>query len=84
MSPDSAYGLWILVAFNSVIFIAFAISFFHPHTGRDWRAMGAFSAFPLRPGCGWGGRRRQRCLHMGRQGMREDVSARLSDEGAEP
>ena len=45
MSPDSAYGLWILVAFNSVIFIAFAISFFHPHTGRDWRAMGAFSAF---------------------------------------
>jgi protein-S-isoprenylcysteine O-methyltransferase Ste14 len=45
MGAESAYGLWILVAFNSVIFIAFAISFFHPHTARDWRAMGAFSAF---------------------------------------
>jgi protein-S-isoprenylcysteine O-methyltransferase Ste14 len=45
MGAESAYGLWILVAINSAIVIAFAISFFHPHTGRDWRAMGAFSAF---------------------------------------
>ncbi|HEV1996838.1 MAG TPA: isoprenylcysteine carboxylmethyltransferase family protein, partial [Candidatus Dormibacteraeota bacterium] len=45
MGAESAYGLWILVAINSAIVIAFTISFFHPHTGRDWRAMGAFSAF---------------------------------------
>jgi protein-S-isoprenylcysteine O-methyltransferase Ste14 len=42
---DSAYGLWFLVLINSAIFIIFAISFFHPRTRRDWRAMGAFSAF---------------------------------------
>ena len=40
-----AYGLWFLVLLNSAIFIIFGISFFHPRTGRDWRAMGAFSAF---------------------------------------
>ena len=45
MGGESAYGLWILVAINSMIFIGFAISFFHPRTVRDWRAMGAFSAF---------------------------------------
>lgn len=39
------YGLWALVIFNSIIFIAFGVSFFHPRTSRDWRAMGAFSAF---------------------------------------
>jgi methanethiol S-methyltransferase len=42
---DSAYGLWVLVVFNSVIFILFAFSFFKPKTGRDWRSFGAFSAF---------------------------------------
>lgn len=42
---DYGYGLWFLVAVNSAIFIIFAFSFFHPKTGRDWRAMGAFSAF---------------------------------------
>ena len=42
---DFGGGLWILVAINSVIFIAFAASFFHPRTGRDWRVMGAYSAF---------------------------------------
>ncbi len=42
---DAAYGLWVLVVINSAIFIIFAISFFHPKTRRDWRAMGAFSAF---------------------------------------
>lgn len=41
------YGLWVLVAVNSAIFILFALSFFHPRTRRDWRAMGAFSAFVL-------------------------------------
>lgn len=40
-----AYGLWSLVIVNSVIFIGFAFTFFKPHTGRDWRSFGAFSAF---------------------------------------
>ena len=40
-----AYGLWSLVVINSVIFIAFAYSFFKPQTSRDWRSFGAFSAF---------------------------------------
>ena len=39
------YGLWPLVVLNSVIFIVLAASFFHPKTGRDWKAMGVFSAF---------------------------------------
>ncbi len=30
---------------HTALFVAFAISFFHPHTGRDWRAMGAYTAF---------------------------------------
>lgn len=42
---ESGYGLWFLVALNSAILIVFAASFFHPRTQRDWRAMGAFSAF---------------------------------------
>jgi protein-S-isoprenylcysteine O-methyltransferase Ste14 len=40
-----AYGLWVLVALNSALFIAFAVSFFRPRSGRDWRALGGFSAF---------------------------------------
>lgn len=40
-----AYGLWLLVVFNSAIFIIFAFSFFKPRTKRDWRSFGAFSAF---------------------------------------
>jgi protein-S-isoprenylcysteine O-methyltransferase Ste14 len=39
------YGLWFLVVINSAIFILFAVSFFHPRSGRDWRALGAFSGF---------------------------------------
>ena len=42
---DSAYGLWVVAAINAAIFIVFALSFFKPRSGRDWRAMGAFSAF---------------------------------------
>jgi protein-S-isoprenylcysteine O-methyltransferase Ste14 len=45
MSADYGYGLWFLVVVNSVIFIAFAVSFFHPRSGRDWRVLGGFSAF---------------------------------------
>lgn len=42
---DAAYGLWPLVVLNTLLFAVFAASFFHPRTGRDWRAMGAFTAF---------------------------------------
>ncbi len=40
-----SYGLWLLVIFNSAIFIIFAFSFFKPKTKRDWRSFSAFSAF---------------------------------------
>lgn len=43
----SAYGLWLLVAVNSALFIFFAFSFAPPKTSRDWRSLGAFSAFIL-------------------------------------
>ena len=43
MSSD--YGLWPLVIINSALLVVFAGSFFHPRTRRDWRAMGAYSAF---------------------------------------
>ena len=46
MSADvPAYGLWFLVVINAGIFILFAFSFFKPETARDWRSLGAFSAF---------------------------------------
>ncbi len=46
MNHDApAYGLWLLVAINSAVFILFAFSFYHPRTKRDWRSFGAFSAF---------------------------------------
>lgn len=46
MNHDSSgYGLWLLVVFNSAIFIMFAFSFFKPQTTRDWRTFGAFAAF---------------------------------------
>ena len=40
-----AYGLWSLVVLNTAVFIFFAFSFFKPTTKRDWRSLGAFSAF---------------------------------------
>lgn len=40
-----AYGLWGLAIVNSVIFVAFAFSFFKPQTKTDWRTFSAFSAF---------------------------------------
>ncbi len=45
MDAGSDYGLWWLVLVNSVFFILFALSFTRPKTGRDWRSLGAFSAF---------------------------------------
>ena len=41
---DYGYGLWVLVVFNSLLFIVFAVSFFHPRSSRDWRVLGGFSA----------------------------------------
>jgi protein-S-isoprenylcysteine O-methyltransferase Ste14 len=48
MSPETsvpAYGLWSLVILNSLVFIFFAFSFYKPRTKRDWRSLGALSAF---------------------------------------
>ena len=45
MHDGNAYGLWSLVILNSGIFIIFAFSFAKPRSRRDWRSLGAFSAF---------------------------------------
>jgi len=45
MHDGGAYGLWSLVIINSAIFIIFAFSFAKPQSKRDWRSLGAFSAF---------------------------------------
>lgn len=45
MNHPSAYGLWLLVIINSLVFIIFAFSFTKPQSPRDWRSFGAFSAF---------------------------------------
>jgi len=45
MNDAPVYGLWGLVIANSAVFMLFAFSFFKPHTARDWRSFGAFSAF---------------------------------------
>lgn len=42
---DYGYGLWPLVIINSAIFVIFALSFFRPGNGQDWKAMGGFTAF---------------------------------------
>lgn len=44
-TPETDYGLWSLVIVNSLIFIIFAFSFTKPQNARDWRSLGAFSAF---------------------------------------
>lgn len=45
MDKNASYGVWWLVLVNSIFFIVFALSFTRPRTGRDWRSLGAFSAF---------------------------------------
>ena len=45
MNDSFDYGFWPLVIINSLIFIIFAFSFTKPKTARDWRSLGAFSAF---------------------------------------
>jgi len=41
----AADGLWSLVAINVLVFAIFAYSFTQPKTARDWRSLGAFTAF---------------------------------------
>ncbi len=43
--PALTYGLWWLVVINSLVFIIFAFSFAKPQSARDWRSLGAISAF---------------------------------------
>jgi len=45
VDEGSGYGVWWLALVNSLFFIVFALSFTRPRTGRDWRSLGAFSAF---------------------------------------
>ena len=40
-----AYGIWIAVIFNIVVFTLFTYSAFKPANKRDWRTFGAFTAF---------------------------------------
>lgn len=47
MDHSNAYGLWLLVIVNSAIFILFAFSFTQLKSKRDWRSLGAFSAFVI-------------------------------------
>lgn len=44
MSDSYGYGLWVLVV-NTIVLVVFAATLFRPVSGRDWRALGAFSAF---------------------------------------
>jgi protein-S-isoprenylcysteine O-methyltransferase Ste14 len=46
-SDSNGYGLWVLVVINTIIFVVFALSFTRPRTARDWRSVGAFSAFVI-------------------------------------
>lgn len=45
MHDSYSYGFWPLVVMNSLIFIVFLFSFARPQTSRDWRSLGAMSAF---------------------------------------
>lgn len=48
MVTDSyAYGMWLFVVINTAIFVIFAVSYLKPKKRREWRSMGAFSAFTV-------------------------------------
>lgn len=45
MHENYGYGLWLLAAINSAVFIFFAWSFFRPLNRHDWRSFGMYSGF---------------------------------------
>ena len=45
MNGNYDYGLWGLVAFHVGFFLLFALSLLQPSSRREWRSMGAFTAF---------------------------------------
>jgi protein-S-isoprenylcysteine O-methyltransferase Ste14 len=44
-SNEYAYGLWLIVAFNIVFVLAFALSYLAPKRRVEWRSMGVFAAW---------------------------------------
>ncbi|MDD3706541.1 MAG: isoprenylcysteine carboxylmethyltransferase family protein, partial [Clostridiaceae bacterium] len=42
---EYAYGLWGSVIFNILLFGIFTLTAFKPATKKDWRTLGAFTAF---------------------------------------
>jgi protein-S-isoprenylcysteine O-methyltransferase Ste14 len=42
---ENAYGLWLMVILNVLIFGFFVISFFRPKKKYEWRTLGVFGAF---------------------------------------
>ena len=45
MNGNYDYGLWGLVAFHVGFFLLFALSLLQPASRREWRSLGAFTAF---------------------------------------
>lgn len=45
MEPSYDYGLWVMVAFNVMLFGGFAVGFIRPKKKYEWRTMGVFLAF---------------------------------------
>jgi hypothetical protein len=46
---DAADDLGPLVILKALLFIAFGLRFFRPHTNRDCQALGAYTAFLVTP-----------------------------------
>lgn len=44
-SDTYAYGVWLAVAFNVVLVLAFALSYLAPKRRVEWRSMGVFAAW---------------------------------------
>ena len=47
MTESYAYGMWLAAAISIGIFIFFTLSYLKPKKRREWRSMGAFSAFTV-------------------------------------
>ncbi len=47
MTESYAYGMWPFVVINTAIFIFFVLSYLKLKKRREWRSMGAFSAFTV-------------------------------------